>query len=67
MNIPVVKPKNEFQLAVEKLDLQGCLLLLNILSERALYLQSISVLDRKAIVTSTSGGLEKKKINASGI
>ena len=45
--VTIVKPKNNFLESLEKLDLQGVLLMLNILSERALYLQSKSVLDSK--------------------
>lgn len=42
--------KNAFEENLEKLDLQGCLLLLTVLSERALYLQSKELMDKKTVV-----------------
>lgn len=47
---PIVKPKNTFVEALEKLDLQGCLLMMTVLSERALYLQSKAVMDKPVIM-----------------
>ena len=47
INIKPIKPKNTFEEALDKLDLQGCLLLMTVLSEKALYLQSISLLETK--------------------
>lgn len=44
-----IKPKNDFELALDKLDLQGCLLLMTVLSEKALYLQSKDILESKVI------------------
>lgn len=44
------KPKNTFEEALDKLDLQGCLLLMVVLSEKALYLQSKDILDKKPIL-----------------
>lgn len=49
-NVPTVKPKNSFVENLEKLDLQGVLLMLTILSERALYLQSKEIMDKKSLV-----------------
>ena len=48
LNKPI-KPKNTFEEALDKLDLQGCLLLMTVLSEKALYLQSISLLEKPKI------------------
>jgi len=49
-NAPIVKPKNAFEETLSKLDLQGVLLLLTVLSERALYLQSKDILDKKPLL-----------------
>ncbi len=40
------RPKGTFEDSLDKLDLQGVLLMLTILSERALYLQSKSIMDK---------------------
>jgi hypothetical protein len=53
METPIVSPKNTFEEALDKLDLQGILLLLTVLSQKALYLQSKDVLDKKPILKST--------------
>lgn len=49
-NVPTVKPKNTFEETLERLDLQGVLLLLTVLSERALYLQSQDIMDKPKLV-----------------
>ncbi len=49
-----IKPKSPFEESLEKLDLQGVLLMLTILSERALYLQSKELLDKPKIQTPLS-------------
>ena len=46
-----IKKKNPFEENLEKLDLQGVLIMLTILSERALYLQSKELMDKKKVVT----------------
>jgi hypothetical protein len=56
---PIVKPKNNFEEALDKLDLQGLLLLMTVLSEKALYLQSISLLEKPKVLKP-----EKKLIHA---
>lgn len=48
--IPKVQLKSNFEQALDKLDLQGCLLLLTVLSEKALYLQSKDLMDKKPIL-----------------
>lgn len=50
MKAPIVQPKNTFEEALDKLDLQGILLLLTVLSQKALYLQSRSILDKEPLV-----------------
>ena len=46
MKTTIVKPKNTFEDALDKLDLQGILLLLTVLSQKALQLQSGDVISR---------------------
>ena len=48
-----IKPKNNFEEALDKLDLQGCLLLMTVLSEKALYLQSKDILDKPKVLKNT--------------
>lgn len=48
--IPKVQLKSTFEQALDKLDLQGCLLLLTVLSEKALYLQSKDLMDKQPIL-----------------
>lgn len=48
--LPKVQLKSNFEQALDKLDLQGCLLLLTVLSEKALYLQSKDLMDKKPIL-----------------
>ncbi len=50
LSTPIIKKKSPFELALDKLDLQGVLLLLSVLSEKALYLQSIKVIEDKKVV-----------------
>ena len=52
LSIPIVKPKNTFEEALDKLDLQGCLLLMTVLNEKALYLSSISKLENLSFLFS---------------
>jgi len=49
--IPIVEKKSEFEQSLSKLDLQGCLLLISILSEKALILSQPkkTVLDAKGL------------------
>lgn len=46
--------KNPFEENLEKLDLQGVLIMLTILSERALYLQSKDLMDKKTVIKAES-------------
>lgn len=48
--VPDVKLKNTFEQALDKLDLQGTLTLLTVLSERALFLHSVQKLKDSKIV-----------------
>lgn len=50
MKTPIVLSKNTFEEALDKLDLQGILLLLTVLSQKALYLQSKDVLSKEPLV-----------------
>lgn len=52
-----IKSKNNFEEALDKLDLQGCLLLMTVLSEKALYLQSLSTLKPKDTLVKVSNSL----------
>lgn len=45
-----IKQKNLFEQALEKLDLQGTLALMTVLSERALFLNSQDILKKKSIL-----------------
>lgn len=53
MKTPLIQPKNTFEEALDKLDLQGILLLLTVLSQKALYLQSKVLLDKEPLVKAT--------------
>lgn len=46
----VSKPKNNFETAIEALDLRGCLMMLTVLSQRAFYLQNKEVIDTPKVL-----------------
>jgi hypothetical protein len=48
--VPTIKPKSNFEESLGQLDLQGVLMLLTILSEKALYLQSKELMDKKQVL-----------------
>lgn len=48
--VPDVKQKNLFEQALDKLDLQGTLALLTVLSERALFLHSKELLQNNKLL-----------------
>lgn len=45
--VPTIKPKSNFEQALEQLDLNGCLALMMILNEKALFLSSKDTLLKK--------------------
>lgn len=50
--VPDVKQKSLFQEALSKLDLQGTLVLMTVLSERALFLQAKDMLNKNKLIKS---------------
>lgn len=48
--IPDVKQKSLFEQSLEKLDLQGTLVLMTVLADRALFLQAKDTLNKKTVV-----------------
>lgn len=48
--VPDVKQKNLFEQALDKLDLQGTLTLMTVLSERALFLHSKELLESNKLL-----------------
>lgn len=49
-NVTSIVPKGAFEEAVSNLDLQRCLMLLTVLSQRAFYLNNKEVIDDKKVI-----------------